>query len=148
MSLFVLASLDEVTGRFGEDEHAASEDSCPDELEGDGNAVGGVVGAVLGAIVDDGSEEETNSDGPLVAGDNTTTDPFRCTLGLVHGDDGRDNTDTETSEDTTDDEEGDCGRTGLHGNTDGEDEAGEDDTVFTAHIVGDGGSEEGAEEGA
>lgn len=81
VGLFVLPTLDEVTGRLGKDEHATGEDSSPDELKSDSNTVGGVVGAVLGAIVDDGSKEEADGNSPLVASDDGTTNPLGRTVG-------------------------------------------------------------------
>ena len=122
-SLGVAAGLDEPTGGLGEVEHADGEDEGPDELNGDGDAPGGVVVAVLGRVVDDGGEEETDGDGPLVAGDDGAADPLGGALGLVHGDEGGDETDTETGEDTADDEGGEVEGTGLEGDAEAEDEA-------------------------
>lgn len=97
---------------------------------------------VLSRIVDHGREQETDRDGPLVASDDSTTDPLGRALGLVHGDEGGDETDTETSEDTADDEGGDVVGTGLEGDTEGEDEAGELDTTTTTEDIGGGCAEE------
>ncbi len=76
---------------------------------------------VLGGVVEDVGEENANSDSKLVKTNDSSTNPLGGTLGLVHGDQSGDQTDTKTSPDTTNDEEGNgsCGR--LHGNTDGED---------------------------
>lgn len=96
--------LDEETGRLGQPEHTGSEDGSPDELDGSGDTPSRVVVAVLGGVVYDGSEEKTDGDGPLVSGYNGTTDPFRRTFGLVHGDESGYETNTDTSNDTADDE--------------------------------------------
>jgi hypothetical protein len=61
-----VVALDEVARGFGEDEHAADEDDGPGELHGDGDAVGARVVALVGCVVDDGGEEEADSDGELV----------------------------------------------------------------------------------
>ena len=77
-------------------------------------------------------EEETDGDCPLVARYDGAANPFRCTFGLVHGDEGGDKTDTETGEDTANDVKGDGGRAGLHCDTDTEDQAGEDRAPLAA----------------
>ncbi len=141
-SRVVPALLDEPPGRLGEVEHAAGEDEGPDELDRDGDPPCGVVGAVLGRVVDDGGEEETDGDGPLVPGNDGTTNPLGRALGLVHGDEGRDETDTGTGEDTADDERREIAGTGLEGNTKAEDQAGDDDTDATTEDIGDGRTEE------
>ena len=91
---------------LGQEEHTSVENERPDELDRKRDTVRGVVRAVLGGVVDDGSEQETDGDGPLVAGDDGTTDPLWGTLGLVHGDEGRDETDSSAGEDTADEEGG------------------------------------------
>ena len=102
----VLALLDEPTRGLGEVRHAGGKDEGPDELDGDGDLPCRVILTVLGGVVDDGSEQETDGDGPLVAGDDGTTDPLGGTLGLVHGDEGGDETDSSAGEDTADEEGG------------------------------------------
>ncbi len=47
---------------------AAAEDHGPDELDGDGDAVGARVEAVLGGVDDDGGEHDADGDAELVAG--------------------------------------------------------------------------------
>ena len=123
-------------------EHADEEDEGPDELNGDGDAPGGVVVAVLGRVVDDGGEEETDGDRPLVAGNDGAADPLGGALGLVHGDEGGDETDTETGEDTADDEGGPLVATSLEGNTEREDESGNKDTAATTEVISDPSTEE------
>lgn len=144
--IFITVSLDQVTRRLGEERHASSEDESPDELDAGGDLPGRVVGAVLSRVVDDGSEEETDGDGPLVARDDGTTNPLGRAFGLVHGDQARDHSNTETGEDTTDDEEWDGLSTHLEGNTEGEHQAGRDDTPLAAEEVTHGSGEESTEE--
>ena len=68
--------------------------------------------------------------------------PLGGTLGLVHWDQHRRHSDTPTSEDTTHDEEGNGGRSGLHCDTSEEDEDGEDDgPPSTEDICGWGGGD-------
>ena len=124
-----------------EPDHANGENEGPDELDAGRDPPCRVIGAVLGRVVDDGGEEQADGDRPLVPGHNGTTDPLGRTLGLVHGDEDRDEPDTETGEDTADDEGGKVASTSLEGNTEAEDEAGDDDTDATANDVSDGGAE-------
>ena len=98
--------------------------------------------AALGTLVDTGGKQETDGDGPLVAGDDGPTDPLGGTLGLVHGDEGRDETDAETGEDTADDEGGEVEGAGLEGDAKAEDEGGADDADTTTNDIGDGSTEE------
>ena len=77
--------------------------------------------AVFGGVVEDGGKEETNGDRKLVKTNDSSANPLGGTLGLVHWDQRGNQTDTETSPDTTNDEEGKFSRSGLHGDTDAED---------------------------
>ena len=54
-------------------------------LDGDGHAVGGMVITVVGGLVDAGSEQQTERDGPLVSADDGTTDGLWSNLGHVPG---------------------------------------------------------------
>jgi hypothetical protein len=80
------AALDEVAGRFWEEEHAYDEDDGPCELHCDGDAVGACVLALVGGVIDDGGEEEADGDGELVGAYNGAADPFGGGFGLVEGD--------------------------------------------------------------
>jgi hypothetical protein len=82
-----------------------------------------VIGSVLGSIVENGREEKPDSNTPLVEADDGTTDPLGRALGLIHWNQGGDQTNAETGPYTTNDErsKGSCG--GLKGDTDREDEA-------------------------
>jgi hypothetical protein len=142
-----IALADEVTGRLGKEEETNSKDDGPDELDGDGNAVRARVGAVLSAIVDAGGSHETNGDTELVSRDDGTTDLAGSDFGHVENDDGRDETDTETGNQTANNEESDSGRGDLQGDTNHEDTATADDGSTTTKpigkITGDDGTEKG-----
>ena len=84
-SFGLFASLDTVPRCFGQDQHSSDEDETPSELDGNWDTVRASVITILGRVVDDGSNEETDSNGKLVASDNCTSNPFRCRLGLVQG---------------------------------------------------------------
>lgn len=103
-----------------------------------------MVCAVLRGIVDDGSEKKADGDRPLVSGDDGAADPFGGALGLVHGDEGGDEADTETGEEAADDEGGPVGGAGLEGDTEGEDNAGEDEADAATEDVRNGGTAESA----
>jgi hypothetical protein len=62
-------------------------------------------------------------------------------FGLIHGYKARHEADAETGKDSTDDEEGDGSRSGLHGHADGEYETGKDDTPFPSEMVASWGAE-------
>jgi hypothetical protein len=107
---------------LGKDGHSNSKNCCPNKLDTDGNAIRGVIRSVLGSIVENGGEEEPDSDTPLVEPDDGTTDPLGRALGLIHWNHGGDHTNTETGPGTANDEgsKRSCG--GLKGDTDREDE--------------------------
>ena len=77
--ILVALLLDEPSRGLGEEDHADGENKCPDELDRDGELPRSVSGFALGSIVDDGGEEETDRDCPLITGDDGTTvlDPTR-----------------------------------------------------------------------
>ena len=134
------ALLDEPTGRFREEQETGGEDDGESELNTDGNTVGARVDAVLRSVVDNRGEEETDSDGPLVSRHNGSADPAWCALGLVHWHDSRDDTNTETRDDTAGGEQAQLASHGadLHGDTDAEDGHGNVETYASAEVVGDG----------
>jgi hypothetical protein len=78
--------LDEIAGGFGEEYHAGNEDEGPRKLDGDGDAVRARVVATGRRVIDDGSEEEADGDGQLVAADDDAADPLGRRLGLVERD--------------------------------------------------------------
>ena len=62
----ITTTFDEVAWRFGEEEHADSEDTSPDKLNGDRNAVSRRVRTALGSLIDACTEHDADGDGPLV----------------------------------------------------------------------------------
>lgn len=85
-SLFHIVLLDQVSRGLGEEEHATEENKRPGKLNGDWDAVRTAIIALSGRVVDNGGEEETDRDGPLVRPDDESADPFRCCLRLVKRD--------------------------------------------------------------
>jgi hypothetical protein len=77
-------------------------------------------------------------DSPLVARDDGTTNPLWRRLGLIHWNEARDLTDTETRKDTTGDKERDGGGSGLHGHTSRENDTAGYDSPPSAQNVGHG----------
>ena len=71
--ILVALLLDEPSRGLGEEDHPDGENKCPNELDRDGELPRSVSGFVLGGIVDDGGEEETDRDCPLITGDDGTT---------------------------------------------------------------------------
>ena len=78
----------------------------------------------------------------------SSPNPLGRTLGLIHGDQHGNHPDTPTSKDTADDKERESGGSNLHGDTNREDEDGEDDGPPPTHEIGDGSCEQSTEEGA
>ena len=70
---------------LGKKSKTSSKDGSPDELKEDGDLVGEGVVSVLSRVYDDGGDEKTNRDHPLVTGDNSSTNSLGRDLGLVHG---------------------------------------------------------------
>lgn len=100
-SLLNTAALDEVTWRVWQKHETASKDDTPDKLNADWNAVFALVGAVADSVVDTGREEQTNGDAELVSGHQSSTDLLGTDLRHVQDDDGRLESDTDTSDETT-----------------------------------------------
>jgi hypothetical protein len=69
-------------------------------LNADRNAVFTSIAATLNSVIDAGSEQETNGNAELVAGYKRATDFLGANLGHVENDDGRLETDTNTSDST------------------------------------------------
>ena len=72
--------------------------------------------------------------------------PFGRTLGLIHGDQHGNHSDTPTGEETTSDEERESGSSDLHGNTSNENENSEDDRPPPTEEIGGGGGEQSTDE--
>ena len=146
--LVEVAALDKVPWRFGQEEETGAEDQSPEHLNGNRDAVRAGVVAVLGGVVDTRGEKDADGDAELVSGHDRAANPFRRNLGHVQDDDGRHETDTETSDETTGHEESEGGGSGLENDTDHEDETSEDDGSPTTEEVGQVTSDERTEEGA
>ena len=116
-------------------------------MNGERNAVGAAVRSVLGSVVDQRRQEETDGDAELVGTDDETTDPFWQSLGLVHWDLGRDETNTKTSKETSSDEHGLRRGSDLESDTEVKWESGaDDDTPFATNLVGEITTSESTEE--
>ena len=104
-SILGAATLDEVARRVGQAGDTTTENNTPGELDTDRNAVLASVTAALDAVVDAGGKQKADSNAELVAGDERTTDLLGTDLRHVENDDGRLETDTDTSDSTTSDQE-------------------------------------------
>jgi len=117
-------------------------------LDGQGDTVCASVVAVLGGIVDQRGQKQTNGDTQLVGTNNEPTNPFGKSLGLVHGDLNRYETDTETSEESSSNEHTLLGGSNLEDDTEVERNGGtNDDTPLAASDVGDETSSQSTNEG-
>mgnify|MGYP001157740661 FL=1 len=135
-SLLELALLDEVTRRLGQTGDTTTKDQSPGELDTDWYAVRATIHAVLSTIDNARGEEKTNGDAELVAGDQGATNLPRANLRHVKDDNGRFETDTETSDEATGREKRDAGGDNFHNDSDHEDEATDDDGGTTTNEVG------------
>ena len=104
-------------------EHADEEDEGPDELYRDGYLPRRMVLTTLGGIIQHIREQDADSDGPLVAGDDGSTNPLGRTFGLVHGDECRNEANTESSEEAAGDEGGEVVGSGLQSDAKTENDA-------------------------
>ncbi|KFZ08750.1 hypothetical protein V501_05831 [Pseudogymnoascus sp. VKM F-4519 (FW-2642)] len=145
--VFEPALLDVETGRLGQEEETGREDDGPQELHGNGDAVGSGVVAVLCGVDDTVGEEDTNGDAELVAGHEGTADLLGGDLRHVQDDDGGDESDTGTGDQATHDHDGEGGGSSLQDAADGEDGTSEDDGWATTNKVGDITGSDGTEEG-
>lgn len=121
------ALLDEVTGRFGEEQKTGSKDKSPKHLKANGDAIRAGISPVLCAIVDARGKQKTDGDAKLVTGHDRASNLPRSNLGHVQDDDGRNETNTKTGNQTTGNEQSQAGRGGLENDTDDENNASEDD---------------------
>lgn len=145
--LFESTLLDVETRGFGEEKQTASEDDGPQELDGNRDTVGTAVVTVLCGIHDAVGKQDTNGDAELVSGDERTTNLSGRDLRHIQDNDGRDVSNTETSDQTTSNHQSKTGGSGLENAADGEDQATQDDggsaTDEVSHITGHDGTEEG-----
>lgn len=135
-SLLELALLDEVTRRLGQTGDTTTKDQSPGELDTDWDAVRATVHTILSTVDNARGEEKTDGDAELVAGDQGAANLSRADLRHVKDDNGRFETDTETSDEATGREKRDAGGDNLHNDTDHEDEATDDDGGTTTDEVG------------
>ena len=98
---FGLTSLDVPSGGLGKEEKTCGEDDGPKELDCDGDSVRSGIVPVLGRVDDAVGEKDTDGDTELVTGHNCSSDLSGSNLGKVKDDDGRDESDTETGDQTT-----------------------------------------------
>jgi hypothetical protein len=145
--LLKLSVDDEVSGGFWEEEESSCEDDGWDELDGDRDAVRAGIQSVLGGIVDAGGNHKTQGDGELITSDNGTTNLAGSDFWHVQDDDGRDETDTETSDDTADGEESNGGGSKLQSNTNRKDTTAKNDGGSTSEPVREITSDNSAKEG-
>lgn len=68
-----LPLLDKVSGAFGEEEETGSKNECPEELNGNGDAIGARVISVLSRVTHDIGEEDSEGDAEIVPGDQGST---------------------------------------------------------------------------
>lgn len=135
--LLEITLLDPEARGLGEEEETRAEDDGPKELDADGDTVGAGVVAVLGRVDDAVGEQDADGDGELVAGDERAADLLGRNLRHVEDDDGRDEADTDTCDETTDDEEGQLVSTrDLEDATDAEDDTASDDSDAATEEVG------------
>jgi len=145
-SLDVSTLEEKVSGGFGKEEHATREDSSPSKLDGNRDPPSRVVRPVLRRLVDDSGEKKTDGDGPLVHSDDHTTESFRRTFTLVHGNEATDGSNSESRDDTTDNKGSPSSRA-LKSDTDTEDSTSKDQTKLSTKSVSDGVGSESTKEG-
>lgn len=144
--LLDVALLDEVTRSLREEEKTHTEDQGPEHLETNWDAVRTGGGVVLGAVVDARRGHKTNRNGKLVTRDNSTTNLPGGNLGHIENDDGRDETHTETGDQTAGHEETERGGGSLEDDTDNEDTTASNDGGSATEPIGKITSDNGAEE--
>lgn len=65
--------LDKVPGTFGEEKETGSKNESPEELNGNGDAIGARVISVLSRVAHDIGEQDSEGDAEIVAGDQGST---------------------------------------------------------------------------
>jgi len=61
---------------LGKYKHTANKDGSPNKLKGDRNTICRMIVAVLGSIIDNGGQQKTDRDSPLVQRDDGATNPL------------------------------------------------------------------------
>lgn len=145
--LLELSLLDEETWRLWKEEETDGENDSPKELDADWDSVRSSIVAVLGGVDDAVGEQDTDGNAELVTSDEGTANLPWCNLGHVKNDDGRDESNSETGNDTTNGHENDSSGSGLKNGTNGEDSASHNDSWATTDNIGDVTSSDGTEEG-
>lgn len=146
-SLVELSLLDPETGGLGEESKADGEDDGPQELDGDGDTVGSSIATALGGVDHAVGEQDTDGDAELVTSNNGTTDLLGGNLRHVQNDNGGDETDTETSNETTSSHDTEASGSGLEDTTNAEDSTTHDDGDTATDEISDITSHDGAKEG-
>jgi len=127
-----LAPLDKVSRAFRKEEQSSAQNQTPQHLNSHGDAVRARVPAVLGSIGDASSQHDADSNAELVTRDDAAADLLRCDFAHVEDDDGRDETNAKTCDETADDEEGDGGTCDLEDDAYNEDSAASNDGASAA----------------
>lgn len=133
---------------LGQQEHTDTQDKTPQDLDGQWDSVTSWRVDLVGTLVDTSSQEDTDGDGPLVTGDDGTSDPLGRSLGLVQWNSGRDETNTQTGNNSTGQEERDRVGGGLQSSTQVEDDKRRDDqTPTSTQGIVDGRSKQSTDKG-
>ena len=150
---FNVTSLDEVSWGIRQEEQSNSQNDCPSKLDADRDSVRASIGVVLGAVNDAGREQDTNGDAELVSSNQSTSNLLRANFAHVQDDDGRFETNTETSNKTADDDDSQVTTSAarntsdhLDNNTDCVDEAAHDDSPFSTNDFSDVATNDSTEE--
>jgi len=120
--------VDEPTRREWHEDHADTEDERRDELQAEGKQPSSFLLAtarasnVVRAVVDPETDHDAEGDGELLKTNESTADFRRSDLGIVHGNDHRERTDTHTSDETTGENRAVASRDGSCLDDDSEDE--------------------------
>jgi len=146
-SLVKLALLDPVTGGLREERKTDGENDGPEELDGDGDTVRASIATVLGGVYNAVGDEDTNGNTELVSSNDGTANLLGSNLGHVQDDNGRDETNTESSNKTASNHHTETSRGSLKNTTNAEDSASKNDGEATANEVSKVTGHDGTEEG-
>lgn len=141
------ALISQPTRGVREDGNTSKENNTRDDLDTPGDTESGV-GLNEGAtVLDKVLDQDTPGDGPLLEGDNTTTDVLGGNLGLVNGDDHGSQTDSDTVDDTADNKHRSVLGSALDDGSNNPDGRGKHDGALTRDLVTEGTGEKSAKEG-
>lgn len=145
--LGVLTLRNEESWGLWQHEHTNTQNKTPQDLDGQWDSVRSSGVDLVGTLVDASSQEDTDSDGPLVTRDNGTSDPLRSSLGLVQRNSRRDQTNTQTGDNSADQKERNGGSGGLQSSTQVENnERRDNQTPTSAQSIVNGRSNQSTEE--